>query len=177
MTQRERKAPVLITVLMTLVAGVMGLVVCGGIGAAIAIPAFIGYTRRAKAAEATFNVEALRRGVTTYAVGEAADPATGALRARGLPPSLPLTPPTQGAQARLWPASADPLWADLGLVSADPLYYSYEVVSSPAAGTVRVRAVGDLDGDGVTSEFAREGRLDASGDIAWGPMTVTNELE
>jgi len=78
----------------------------------------------------------------------------------------------------VWPADADPLWSELGLATLDPLYYSYEIVTDGAAGEVTVRAVGDLDGDGTTSEFLRRGHLDASGEIAWDPETsITDEIE
>lgn len=164
----KSKAPVIITVIVTLMGLVMLTLVCGGIAAAIGIPAFVGYVRRSKTAEAVANVHALSDGVATYAM----------LGTRGLPPSLPLTPPTQDAERRAWPSDADPLWAELGLAIADPLYYSYEVRTDPAAGTVIVRAVGDLDGDGTTSEFARHGHLGPTGELVWDAgLTITNELE
>ncbi len=179
MTQPAKsKAPVLVTVLVTLVGLGMITVLCGGIFAAIAIPAFIGQIRRSKTAEAVSNIGALTSGIAAYAMTETADPGTGRFGSRGLPPSLPLTPPTQGASRRAWPIDADPLWGELGLATFDSLYYSYEVVSNRTTGEVTVRAVGDLDGDGTTSEFARHGRLDPTGEIVWDAgLTITNELE
>ena len=166
------------TLVIALAVLAVATVPCIGIVAAIAIPSFIGYVRRSKAAEAVSNVAVLAQGVSAYSMTEAIDPSTGTLGPRGLPPSLPLTPPTQGTSQRSWPADADPLWAELGLPTSAPLYYSYEITTDRAAGQVTVRAVGDLDGDGATSEFLRRGHLDANGELVWDPETsITNELE
>lgn len=152
---------------------------CIGVISAIAIPAFVGYTRRSKTAEVAPNIRAIRAGIEVYAASESLDPATGSMRPRGLPRSIPLTPATQGPERRAWPADADPGWSELGFQISDPFYFSYEVVTEPATGAVTVRAVGDLDGDRVTSEFLVDGQLDAStGEIRWAPgLVITNELE
>ena len=152
---------------------------CVGVLSAVAIPAFVGYVRRSKTAEVAPNIRAIRAGIEAYAMSERLDPATGSMQLRGLPRSIPLTPATQGTERRSWPADADPAWSELAFQIPDPFYFSYEVVTNQATGSVTVRAVGDLDGDGVTSEFLVDGQLDpSSGEIAWAPgLVITNELE
>ncbi len=150
----------------------------------VLVLAFYGYTAfelfklRAKAAEAQWQLVALRQGVSSRALDEELDPSTGTLRLRGLPPSLPRTPATPRATRQPWPASADPRWSELGLDTSEGVYFAYEIVSDPAAGTVVLRAVGDLDGDGVLSERSFRGVLDSNtGEISWSPLVMANELE
>ncbi len=175
-----KKSMSTMVIALIVVAGMCVLSVpCIGVVSAIAIPAFVGYTRRAKTAEVAANIASIRMGISAYAMSETVDPASGQMRMRGLPPSLPLTPATQGVERHMWPSDADPGWSELGFSIGDPFYFSYEVITDPAAGTVIVRGVGDLDGDTTTSEFSTRGQLDpATGEITWDPgLMITNELE
>jgi len=144
----------------------------------VAYEAFELFKLRAKAAEAQWQLAGLRQGVSRRALEEELDPSTGTLRLRGLPPSLPRTPATPRATRQPWPASADPLWTELGIDTSQGSYFAYEIVSDPAAGTVVLRAVGDLDGDGVLSERSTRGVLDPeTGEISWDTLVMANELE
>lgn len=151
---------------------------CSGILAAIAIPGFVGYIRRSKAAEATTNLASIRSGITEYATRESVS-ATGELRGPQWIESLPATPPVAGvgAMKRVWPADAAEGWTTIGFQPTEPLYYAYSVTTDAVANTVVIEAVGDLDDDGVNSSFSQRGHLEPSGDITWDEVIVLNELE
>ena len=156
----------------------LALLLAVGVLALYAYQSFQTFTLRARVAEAPSQLTALRTGISTYAMQEISDPTTGTFRLRGLPPSLPRTPGAPGAARQGWPASADPLWAELGLYTSEGLYYAYEVTSDASTNTVIVRAVGDLDGDGVLSDFSERGVLDPStGEISWDAVSIVDELE
>jgi hypothetical protein len=70
--------------------------------------------------------------------------------------SAPRTPQqTPGAAALLVPQQAwqHPAWRDIGFSMAEKQYYSYEYEVARDGKSAVVRAVGDLDGDGVESRF------------------------
>jgi type II secretory pathway pseudopilin PulG len=139
-----------------------GGVPCIGVGAAIAIPSFVSYTRRAKTAEARANLMALASGV------RAACEAPGGALPDALGPTL--ASPSSERQV----PTLDPRWSALGL-AADPSYYAYSI-ERPDATTAMIVAVGDLDGDGERSRFARTCTASA-GACTCGEIEVTNELE
>lgn len=134
------------------------------IAAAIAIPAFIKYARRAKTSEARVLLSQL------YRAAEAARAAGKRLASVGPTPPLGTCCRAGGARcaprADLWD---HPTWRALQFEVADPHYYHYQYVAD-GDGFV-VRALGDLDCDGTYSTFEiRPG--------AEGPVTsATDELE
>ncbi len=136
-----------------------------GIVAATAVPLSLRYLRRAKTAEATENVAYLYRAVVRTYDGS-----------RQLPQSLPRTPATPPCgDVQMWPADAAPGWRALGFTPTEPLRYSYEYVSDGHAFTVR--ALGDLDGDGLSSTFERAGTIQA-GEVVGSPrLSVIREVE
>jgi type IV pilus assembly protein PilA len=172
-----RKAPVaggrglavgaLVTSLGTLVVGL-------GLQAAIAIPAFVHYVRTSKTAEAVTNVAAISRGVASYWAAERT--ARDGHVTQSLPPSLPRTPLAPGPERRAWPADASPGWAELGFAPVDPLYYAYEYEASPDGVSFAVRAIGDLDGDGLRSTFEQTGHVEG-GAVRLDPLRIENEVE
>lgn len=150
------------------VVGCIGLAIlcipCVGVLAAIAIPAFVNYTRRAKTAEAHANVAMIARGVEAYCA-EGHDgllpPAAGPTLSQ---PTSNRQTPTIGAE-----------WASIGFAPAEPTYYAYSMLRTDTA-TLHVLAEGDLDGDGTRSRF--ETTCTAAGaSCACGEVIVTNELE
>lgn len=155
-----------IVVVVMIVAFVLVFIV--GILAAIAIPAFIKYMRRAKAAEAQTNIELIVRGIEA----RHADRHT-------LPPSIAATPgaTAPGCAARPWPADAPPAWAELGFAPFGPLHYAYSIDAAPDGQTVYVRAVGDLDCDGISGRFERIVATTPDGRTVAGPLIRTDELE
>jgi type II secretory pathway pseudopilin PulG len=137
---------------------------CIGVLAAIAIPAFLNYTRRAKTAEARANIAMIRSGI------EAACTDAGALPS-AIGPTL--TTPSATRQA----PTLGPEWSAYGLAGTDGMYYAYSI-ERPYGATVRIVAEGDLDGDGTRSRF--EQRCTSSGGSAGcscDEVVVTNELE
>jgi Tfp pilus assembly major pilin PilA len=129
---------------------------CLGVAAAIAIPAFVNYARRAKTTEARANVAQI-----------AAVACAGASLPEALAPTLAAPGPE-----RQMPA-LDPRWTAYGLTS-EPSYYAYAIERHAA--TAVVVAEGDLDGDGTRSRFASTCALTGAG-CTCGELTVTNELE
>ncbi len=138
---------------------------CIGILAAIAIPAFVNYTRRAKTAEARANIGSIRSSL------EATCTNAGGV----LPAALTPTLAAPGPQRQL--ATLDPAWDAYGLVGGDPMYYAYSI-ERPDGSSALVVAEGDLDGDGVRSRFeVRCTSAGGSSGCACGELSVTNELE
>jgi type IV pilus assembly protein PilA len=130
-----------------------------GILAALAIPAFIGYVRRSKTAEATGNLNSLFKSAASYFSAER----TG----QGM------TSTTSAyctvAQDTLTPANPDPTKVKyvpsssaiaLGFAIADFVYYGYQIQNPSAtcgeaagADAYTLQAQGDLDGDNTNSTF------------------------
>lgn len=138
-----------------------GGVPCIGVGAAIAIPAFVNYTRGAKTAEARANLMALGSGVRASCD-----------ETRALPDALGPTLPSPSSERQV--PTLDPRWSALGLMG-DPMYYAYSI-ERPDAATAVIVAEGDLDSDGTRSRFARTCTATA-GACTCGEVEVTNELE
>lgn len=170
-----KRGKLAITVVV-LIAAMGACVPCIGVVAAIAIPNFISYVRRAKTAEATANVRAITSGVVSAYEMERVS-IDGSAISHVLPSALPATPAIPGRQRQAWPAIADPGWATLGFAPAEPVYYSYEYTPDADGRGFVVRARGDLDGDGTLSSFETRGRVDASGELVIDPIAITHEIE
>lgn len=141
-----------------------GLALMGGIMAAIAIPAFVKYIRRAKTSEARMNVMRLAHGVRAQqAEGQAAP-----LAEAPLTPDLPCDEEGYEATAALF---AHPTFKALGFAPEGKARYRYGV-RTLADGQVEVRAEGDLDCDGVSSVFRVVVGAEGPGDLE-----VEKELE
>lgn len=111
---------------------------------AIAVPNFLRFQHRAKAAEAQTNLRAIDRGVQMRADAVDSVPPPP-------PPALPPTPRLADipcGKTVPWPANADPRWREIGF-SPDQVRFSYEVVPNPDGKSWVVRATADLDCDGV----------------------------
>ncbi len=143
-----------------------------GMLAAIAIPSFLNYVRRAKATEVRVNVARIVLGVTAYYE-----------TAHRLPPSADWTPATPCCQrdadkgkcraadvANEWMA---PAWQALGFGIADDFYYQYRFVATD--GGFAVEARGDLDCDGIPSLYSRSGAVAADGTLRVSPETAETE--
>lgn len=141
-----------------------------GILAAIAIPAFVGYVRRVKTAEATGNLNSLFKSAVTYYEQSRQG-------ARGL--AGPVVAHCQVGNVASCPASAPSVskvpfgYATLGAAHplgdnglsfniADYVFYRYVIAGSAGAcggsanrgnGVYTFQAIGDLDGDGSRSTF------------------------
>ncbi len=156
-----------------------------GMLAAVAIPAFTKYTRRARTSEAVDKLSYLFRMSAAYFTGAQGSRGYGstAMVDAQFPSSAPLTPviPSAGIRAADPPAAWDtPTWNALAFAMPDPHYYSYQYDSSGTATDSRftARAVGDLDGDGARGTFERAGGSDEQRQVRGSAgVFMINELE
>jgi len=152
-------------------------VVILGILAAIAIPSFIRYKRRAAAAEATLSLSRIAFGATSYYDARAPDAGDA------FPPSTdwtPAVPPCESGSPAYEPRDEDwahATWRALGFVMATSHRYRYRFtrIADPAPGFV-VEAEGDLNCNGVRAHYARRGRL-IDGRVVVGPVEREHPLD
>lgn len=144
--------------------------IVAGAAAAVAVPAFMKYIKKSKAAEARDNVKRLAElAARRAASGEPLVPA-------------PLTPanPTACCERCDDPTAwQTPAWQSVGFSPGGPHYYAYEleVVSRGTDLEFTARAVGDLDCDGVYSTFEMPFRRQGSAPPSAADLFVDNELE
>lgn len=155
-----------------------------GILAAVAIPAFINYMRRAKTSEATLNIDRIFEGGVSYFDAEhVARGVEGVILRRCLPlgggSGAPWTPSGQGppsdqkylADDAVAEWEADPVWRALDFAMGDNFYYQYQfqVVGTGCPAVTGdlfyAAAQGDLDNDGALSLFERAAQVTESGTI------------
>ena len=163
-----------------------------GILAALAIPAFVNYTRRSKTAEAGSNLRNLFIGASSYYQAEHWQ--TRAIVAAGgaIASSTHCTVVSQSDGT----APTDQKHAtDFGLLNSfvglnfnlsDPIYYQYvitTVAGTACGGAVNTgmytfQALGNLDGDATISTFEIQAGTDPSNDLYRSPgIYIVNELE
>lgn len=160
---------------------IMVVVVILGVLAAVAIPAFIKYVRRAKTAEAYDKLALLYRGSATYITNSNEDVTRGtdgtavALRfplSGGPSPAATCCGyPGQMCFSTVTDWEISP-WRELDFQIDDPHYfvYSYESASTGGVGTFfTARANGDLDCDTRMSTFERVGILISPGEVRSAP--------
>lgn len=138
----------------------MSVVTIVGILAALAIPSFVSYSRRARTSEATTMLGDLYHHAASYYVAEyppgrsAPQTFSGCVVDSAGP--LPAVPRGVAAYPD-W--ESDPSFSGLGFASGGALRYGYEIVSvggcrhGAGEALYSFRAIGDLDGDGATSLF------------------------
>jgi type IV pilus assembly protein PilA len=131
-----------------------------GILAALAIPAFIGYVRRSKTAEATGNLNSLFKSAASYMAAERSGQGVGSSSTTATYCSVgsdTVTPsPGAGKKQYLAPTNA----AALGFSIADYVYFGYGMTANGKCGwtansanVYTFLAHGDLDGDNTRSTF------------------------
>jgi type IV pilus assembly protein PilA len=142
-----------------------------GILASIAIPAFMGYIKKAKTTEADQMLSKIYNGARAYYL----DTRQGKGTVTPVPPQFPVsvgvTPIPSCCETtghRCEPLAADwsdPTWQALHFSMDDPHYYRYEFVSSGTNvdSEFTARAHGDLDCDGVLSTFEMYGAIQVQG--------------
>lgn len=153
-----------------------------GILAAIAIPAFSNYMRRAKTAEATLMIDRMWEGAHRYFEEEHV--ARGVITRtfnHTLPPSAGPTPLITSISEKKLVAStylpsftSNPSWNALDFSMADNFYYSYDFQSCTIVdrecqvdSLVYCRAQGDLDADKTYSLFERAGQVKQVAVAGW----------
>ena len=160
-----------------------------GVLAAVAIPSFMTYIRRARAAEAPQMLEKIYSGARTYYLeGNHYRDARGAMVTvpSQFPASEAITPAVPCCSAGLnrcpaTPASWEtPTWQSIQFSLSDPHYYRYAFESSDVGGGSEffAYAYGDLDCDGELSTYAIYGDINANGEVS-GTQTLSrvNPLE
>jgi len=166
--------------------GRAGLTMLAGLLAAVAIPAFVKYGRRTQSAEARMNLARLLHATRAYhdSMGtvsqnsrlpqSAESPARDAWYRQVCRDGKPgvFIPDTETWSARTW--------TQLGFAIEKPFRYQYHFLSQstgPGAGFT-IRAVGDLDCDGVYSTFERIGTVGPDGRLTGGDAAfIDRELE
>ena len=144
----------------------MSVVAVLGVLAAIAVPSFIGYTRRARSSEAVHNLGTLFGLAAALYEAERADQgvAAGVVTSCVAEPTS-LNPASPSPVKQRFTANAG--FKELGFSIADYVYYGYGISSIGAAGRVSCNPVsggagrdvytffahGDLDGDNTQSTF------------------------
>ena len=163
-----------------------------GILAAVAIPAFINYMRKAKTSEATLNIDRIFEGGVTYFEAEHVAPGvTSLVLQHCLPLGVAYTPSTADPSSSKYDAAVTPsvwttgapgnTWHALDFAMGDNHYYAYQfdnefgsAAAIPSTYTdiaFYANAKGNLDGDTTFSLFQRavahtaEGALQGSSGI------------
>jgi type IV pilus assembly protein PilA len=147
-----------------------------GIMAAVAIPAYMKYIRRSKTVEASVNVRKLADAAAGYASTHK--------KAR-FPASTKWTPAASccgkpgdqcAPDAHAWDA---PTWKALNFSISDSHYYQYRVTTEGkgAQSRMTVEARGDLDCDGIFSDYKRTVTLDPQGNPITSKLQTDNEIE
>ncbi len=145
-----------------------------GILTAIAIPAFMKYIKKSKAAEAELTLHQIAQGVLMYHMEKGR-----------LPEGSPITPAqgscctsggeTCAAQPALWQAQP---WQDIGFSIEGEHHYVYELVVNKKAGqeSFTATAYGDLDCDKDYSTFTISGSV-VNGAMQISEIVKVNPLE
>lgn len=159
-----------------------------GILSLAAVPAYVGYTRRAKTAEAMGQLNQLFKGAASYYAQERAARGVGAPQSGHCTVATVASTPGTPTAAKVttdFPA-ANPSFADLGFSIADPHYYSYSITTDgagcgngPADTTVYTfTAQGNLDGDAVLSTFELAVGTDVNNELYHSRgFYIVNEIE
>ncbi len=127
---------------------VIGLIM-QGIIAAVSIPAFINYMRRAKTAEAKLSIEQIASSARSFREANGTFPVAQT-------PWTPVDGCCTSAREHCLPSAVDwntTPWTELGFSRTGKSYYQYRYVSDGQRATIE--AQGDLDCDGKFSNFKR----------------------
>lgn len=134
---------------------------CVGVGSAVAIPGVIRYIKQSKATEARTLLHDMSTGVQAHCAEFN--------RLPGAAGPIPATVP--GPQRVAVNGGSDPGFAAIHFTPSEPVYYQYSIVTVGEG--IELRAVGDLDGDGVLSHFT----IACPRFCECQPMTTVDELE
>jgi type II secretory pathway pseudopilin PulG len=126
-----------------------------GVLAAVAIPSFVDYTKKAKKTEAALQLTRIGRNAKRVYAETSNYPAG----------SAPLTPPESccgqpnnhcAAVPELY--AADPVWRTLDFQIDEPTLFQYTYRASPDGQSFIAKAIGDLDCDGTSITYVLTGR-------------------
>lgn len=153
-TKKSRRTKVVLAVLAVVV------LACAASGHALYGLA-LGYRSR----DARSNLEILWTRVLTYSV-QALPPErrTPGETHQGLPPSVGPSPNgAPGKRALIWVDEPGSVWQRIGFRPANATFFVYQIVSDRQAGTLVLRAEGDVDGDGVRGRYEIRARTNSFG--------------
>ncbi len=166
------KQPMSTGAIIAIVLGcVFGGIMIIGILAAIAIPAFMKNSRKAKNTEATWHVKRMYDGARVYYEESRMELGAGQFPETAAEATVPrLGACCTGVRGKcapdpsLWTA---PTWQALRFSVDDPHYYSYRYESAGRGGDAMFSAAahGDLDCDGTYSTFELVGSIQADGTV------------
>lgn len=150
-----------------------------GILAAVAIPAFLNYMRKAKTSEATLNIDRIFEGGISYFEAEHVQRGVSGTILQHCLPSDAAWSPDSNPGAQKYNAGSvataftnNDTWKALDFAMGDNFYYAYEFDNTGTGGGVAsvndffyAAASGDLDDDGTNSLFERAATVTAAGTI------------
>ncbi len=113
-----------------------------GILSALAIAGFLRFQLRSKAAEARVNLSSIATAENAY-FGEFSLYVAAA----------PTPPGPEGPNRRAWAGGGSAQFDQLGFLPIGDVFFSYAVDTDPAGSAFTASARGDLDGNGVASEY------------------------
>jgi type IV pilus assembly protein PilA len=163
-----------------------------GILAALAIPAFVNYARRAKTAEAGGNLRNMFQGAASYYSTEhwsTRTPTRGTLpntsHCATVTGSTGQTPSADKQTVNFQTIASAATFQALNFTVADPMYYRYDVTSVGTCGITALTstiysfdAIGDLDGDSTFSTFELAAGSSEDNELYRTPgLYIANELE
>jgi type IV pilus assembly protein PilA len=177
--------------------GIMALIAAGaavplmGVFAALAINGVRRYLAASKSSEAKATVAAISRAAEAAYQLRAVDVGAGSSAMCGSATAVPSVVPTGNKYASAasdWDSGDEANgWRCLRFAISIPQYYQYHYnkdgaflgpVPTGASNSFEVAGVGDLDGDGITSLFARHGMLSPTGELRLSTQIYTdNEFE
>jgi type IV pilus assembly protein PilA len=168
-----------------------------GILAAVAVPAFLGYMRRAKTGEATLNIASMFKSAQSYYDIERSnrDGANPEPRSKCVIDQAPaaLSPANPGSVKQTF--VQNPEFVAMAFTIGEPVYMGYSFAVNPVpvgngcvnseagesftAGNVyTLFAQGDLDDDGINSTFEVTVQVNEGGDLVRaGGFYINNETE
>ena len=143
-----------------------------GILAAVAIPAFINYMKRAKTSEALTGVNKIFEGAVAYFAEGGGELNVSTVSSDACIPSTQAWTPTGSPSSKEF--IADPTdwetdtWGKLNFGMADNHYYQYSFATTASgcsltSATIYANAQGDLDDDSKYSLFSRVGVIESGG--------------
>ncbi len=147
-----------------------------GILAAVAIPAFLKYMKRAKTSEALTNIRKVCDGNVAYFSEEYVNVGGTILSKQFV--NAPMTPTAIPGINKIVANWETPEWQALKFATESGVLFAYTSAGSTNTGlqsSFTARANGDLDGDGASSLFERVGAVNGtSGDPQLGSGVYSN---
>jgi prepilin-type N-terminal cleavage/methylation domain-containing protein len=147
-----------------------------GLLAAVAMPSYVTYIKRAKTSEAPANLSVMYRGAVAYFSADHASRLGTVLPrqfpvSRGPDPTPATMTAAKGGKVSVPEATwDDPTWLALGFSLSSPQQFAYQFNSTGTGVTsaLTARAWGDLDGDGWFSRYERVASVDTSMEVTGG---------